>query len=270
MQWATGQTFEILAIGNGEFMHRVFLALSMLWSSGMFASLGAIGLLVGLIGLGPQSVIAGGQRMDIGSLFLGFILWLLFFAGGATVQVQEVGYSRPGSTLPGTWVVDNVPFGVAATGWLVSNVGKRVTEKMEQAYGLVDEEQSVLKTGHGRTLEWATSSPPPQYNFAFTPVVHEIDAWWDMKKHSYQRPTAGFKAVHMPKNTATGVVISALSLVLGFALIWHMWPLTIASFAAIVLAAIVHTFNYQRDYHIPAHEVSAVEARRTEQLAQSA
>ncbi|MBU5894940.1 cytochrome o ubiquinol oxidase subunit I, partial [Vibrio cholerae O1] len=44
----------------------------------------------------------------------------------------------------------------------------------------------------GRTLEWATSSPPPQYNFAFTPVVHEIDAWWDMKKHGYQRPLTGF------------------------------------------------------------------------------
>jgi len=134
MQWATGQTFEILAIGNGEFMHRVFLALSMLWSSGVFASLGGLGLLIGLIGLGPQTIAAGGQRMDIGSLFLGFILWLLFFAGGATVKVQEVGYNHPGLTAPLTWVVDNVPFGIAATGWLVSNVGKVVTEKMEQAY----------------------------------------------------------------------------------------------------------------------------------------
>ena len=34
----------------------------------------------------------------------------------------------------------------------------------------------------GRTLEWSTSSPPPPYNFAFTPVVHDLDAWWDMKK----------------------------------------------------------------------------------------
>jgi cytochrome o ubiquinol oxidase subunit 1 len=29
---------------------------------------------------------------------------------------------------------------------------------------------------NGRTLEWATSSPPPDYNFAFTPVVHDNDA----------------------------------------------------------------------------------------------
>ena len=120
---------------------------------------------------------------------------------------------------------------------------------------------------NGRTLEWATSSPPPAYNFAFTPVVHDVDAWWDMKKHGYQRPLGGFQAIHMPSNTAAGVVISVLSLVWGFALIWHMWPLAIGSFAAIVLASIVHTFNYQRDHHIPAVEVIATEDARTRQLA---
>jgi cytochrome o ubiquinol oxidase subunit 1 len=34
----------------------------------------------------------------------------------------------------------------------------------------------------GRTLEWSTSSPPPDYNFAFTPLVHDLDAWADMKQ----------------------------------------------------------------------------------------
>lgn len=118
-----------------------------------------------------------------------------------------------------------------------------------------------------RTLEWATSSPPPQYNFAFTPVAHEIDAWWDMKKHGYQRPLAGFQPIHMPANTGAGVVIAGLATVLGFALIWHMWPLAILSFAATVLASIIHTFNYKRDYYIPAAEVSATEDARTQQLA---
>ena len=118
-----------------------------------------------------------------------------------------------------------------------------------------------------RTLEWSTSSPPPDYNFAFTPVVHEIDAWWDMKKHGYQRPLGGFASIHMPANTGSGAVISALSLVLGFALIWHMWLLAGASFAALLLAAIVHTFNYQRDFYIPASEVAASEEARTLQLA---
>ncbi|ACM33704.1 cytochrome o ubiquinol oxidase subunit I [[Acidovorax] ebreus] len=119
----------------------------------------------------------------------------------------------------------------------------------------------------GRTLEWATSSPPPQYNFAFTPVAHEIDAWWDMKKHGYKRPLTGFQPVHMPANTGAGVVIAALSTVFGFAMIWHMWPLAVASFAATVLASIIHTFNYKRDYYIPAAEVAATEDARTKQLA---
>nr|WP_066272274.1 cytochrome o ubiquinol oxidase subunit I [Hydrogenophaga palleronii] len=119
----------------------------------------------------------------------------------------------------------------------------------------------------GRTLEWATSSPPPAYNFAFTPVVHDIDAWWDMKRFGYQRPLTGFQAIHMPSNTAAGVVLSTLSLIWGFALIWHMWPLAIGSFAAIVLASIVHTFNYKRDFYIPAAEVTTTENARTQQLA---
>ena len=119
----------------------------------------------------------------------------------------------------------------------------------------------------GRTLEWATSSPPPQYNFAFTPVVHDIDAWWDMKKHSYQRPLTGFQPIHMPANTGAGVVISGLSLVLGFALIWHIWWLAGVSFAAVIVASIIHTFNYKRDFYIPAAEVVATEEARTLQLA---
>ncbi|WP_367068266.1 cytochrome o ubiquinol oxidase subunit I [Oryzisolibacter sp. LB2S] len=118
-----------------------------------------------------------------------------------------------------------------------------------------------------RTLEWATSSPPPQYNFAFTPVAHEIDAWWDMKKHGYKRPLTGFQPIHMPANTGAGVVIAGLSTLFGFAMIWHMWPLAIASFAATVLASIIHTFNYKRDYYIPAAEVAATEHARTQQLA---
>ena len=118
----------------------------------------------------------------------------------------------------------------------------------------------------GRTLEWSTSSPPPAYNFAFTPVVRDTDAWADMKLHGFRRAAGGFLPIHMPKNTAAGVVLAAISLVLGFALVWHIWWLAIASSVALVIATIVHTFNYQRDYNIPAAEVASTEAARTRQL----
>ena len=123
---------------------------------------------------------------------------------------------------------------------------------------------------HGRTLEWSTSSPPPAYNFAFTPVVHEVDAWAHMKKHGAERPLDGFIPIHMPKNTGTGVVISAISVVLGFALVWHIWWLAIVSLVAIIGVSIAHTFNYNRDYYIPASDVMEVEAERTKLLATQA
>jgi cytochrome o ubiquinol oxidase subunit I len=120
---------------------------------------------------------------------------------------------------------------------------------------------------NARTLEWSTASPPPDYNFAFTPIVHDTDAWHDMKQHGAQRPTAGFRPIHMPKNTGAGFVIAMLATAWGYAVIWHMWLPAAVSFVAMLVAAIVHTFNYDRDFHIPADEVTRSEEARTRALA---
>ena len=122
----------------------------------------------------------------------------------------------------------------------------------------------------GRTLEWATSSPPPAYNFAMTPLIHDTDTWADMKARGYKRPTSGFEAIHMPSNTGAGVILSVLSMVCGLAMIWYIWWLAVASFVAIIAVAIAHSFNYRRDYYIPAAEVQATEDARTAELAQAA
>lgn len=120
----------------------------------------------------------------------------------------------------------------------------------------------------GRTLEWSTSSPPPDYNFAFTPVVHDHDGWYDMKNRGYERPLTGFKPIHMPKNTGTGVILAGISVVLAFALIWYIWWLAALSFIAIIAVSIVHTFNYNRDFFIPAATVAATEDTRSKLLAE--
>jgi cytochrome o ubiquinol oxidase subunit 1 len=120
---------------------------------------------------------------------------------------------------------------------------------------------------NARTLEWSTSSPPPEYNFAFTPVVHDHDSWYDMKNRGYTRPREGFKPIHMPKNTGTGVILGALSVVFGFAMIWYMWWLVVLSALAMLVVTIGHTFNYKRDFYIPADEVVETEGKRTEMLA---
>ncbi|MDH3027832.1 cytochrome o ubiquinol oxidase subunit I [Methylobacterium fujisawaense] len=118
----------------------------------------------------------------------------------------------------------------------------------------------------GRTLEWSTSSPPPDYNFAFTPVVHDSDAWWDMKNRGFDRPLKGYKPIHMPKNTATGAILAGLNFAFGLAMVWYVWWLAALTFVAIFVVAIAHTFNYNRDYYIPADVVSRTEGQRTREL----
>ena len=60
--------------------------------------------------------------------------------------------------------------------------------------------------------------------------------------------------------------IAALSMVMGFGIIWHMWLLTGVSFVAMMAAIIVHTFNYKRDFYISAEEVTRTENARTKLL----
>jgi cytochrome o ubiquinol oxidase subunit 1 len=88
-----------------------------------------------------------------------------------------------------------------------------------------------------------------------------------MKRRGYRRPLAGFKAIHMPSNTGTGIILAGLSTTMAFGLIWYMWWLAAASFVALLAVAIGHTFNYHRDFDIPADEVVRVERAHTELLA---
>jgi len=119
---------------------------------------------------------------------------------------------------------------------------------------------------NGRTLEWSTASPPPAYNFAFTPIVHDNDAWAHMKQHQHARPQQGFIPIHMPRNTGAGFALATLSALFGFSMIWHMWAIGGACFALLLGTVIVHTFNYDRDYYVPADAVNRIELARTRQL----
>jgi len=50
-------------------------------------------------------------------------------------------------------------------------------------------------------------------------------------------------------------------------MIWYVWWLAILAFVGIVAVVIVHSFNYARDFHIPAAKVTAIEDARTAVLA---
>ncbi|MBB3347039.1 cytochrome o ubiquinol oxidase subunit I [Sphingomonas sp. BK069] len=159
-------------------------------------------------------------------------------------------------------------FVIAAIGALIIAAG--IGAMLMQFYvSIRDREKLRDFTGdpwNGRTLEWATSSPPPAYNFAFSPVIHDLDAWHDMKQRKAERPTEGFRAIHMPKNTGAGIILAGLSTVFGVAMIWYIWWLAALAFVALLAVAIGHTFNYDRDFHIPAEDVVKNEDVRTRAL----
>jgi cytochrome o ubiquinol oxidase subunit 1 len=123
----------------------------------------------------------------------------------------------------------------------------------------------------GRTLEWATSSPPPEYNFARIPVVHDLDAFTDMKEKgiAYERPDR-YHDILMPKNTVKGLFIGALAFLFGFAMIWYIWWLALLSALGILLTVISRATDEDIETVIPAAEVERTENERYRQLASAA
>ena len=121
---------------------------------------------------------------------------------------------------------------------------------------------------NGRTLEWATSSPPAVYNFAIIPVVHDIDAFRDMKEKgiAYKRPER-YHDIEMPKNTAKGFLIGALTFLFGFSMIWYIWWLAVLSFLGMLFTVIARACDDDTEYVIPAAEVERIENERYAQLA---
>lgn len=119
----------------------------------------------------------------------------------------------------------------------------------------------------GRTLEWSTSSPVPFYNFATQPQVESRDAFWDEKEKgiAYKKP-AKYEEIHMPKNTAAGLVIGVFSLIFGFAMIWHIWWMAIVGFAGMIISFIAKSFDTDVDYYVPVAEIEAIESKRFDEL----
>ena len=117
--------------------------------------------------------------------------------------------------------------------------------------------------GDGRTLEWSTSSPAADYNFAIIPEVKEIDDFARMKEDrtAYKRPEKYYPIV-MPKNKPYGAILGGLSIACGFAMVWYIWWLAVASFIGIVATVIYFGFDDDNEYVIPSEEVKRIEDER--------
>jgi len=163
---------------------------------------------------------------------------------------------------------------VAVIGVLIIAVGV-VLQILQFIVSVRDRKHNMDTTGdawgEGRTLEWSTSSPPPFYNFAVIPTVHGRHAFWDMKHGDESadsrlgrrlKSAPRYEDIHMPKSTGMGFYIGGASFVMGFALVWHIWWLAALGLAAIIVLAMVRSFDYETEYYVPKEEVAKIEAAR--------
>ena len=117
------------------------------------------------------------------------------------------------------------------------------------------------KTGDpwdGRSLEWATSSPPPVYNFAVLPDVHGEEAYWAVKSRALEqhrlREEPHYEAIEIPLNSPTGFVCAFFSTVVGFAMIWHIWWMAIVGLVGAFATFEVFAWRDRVEYEVSAEE----------------
>lgn len=152
---------------------------------------------------------------------------------------------------------------VAAFGIIFILIGI-ILQNLQLIISIRDRKKNQDTTGdpwNGRTLEWETSSPPPFYNFAFTPEVHERDPFWVMKhkKHHPKATPPTYQPLHMPIDTGMGLYIGTFSFFFGFGLIWHIWWLAILGILGIFVCAIIRLSIDVTDETVPAAKIAKVE-----------
>jgi cytochrome o ubiquinol oxidase subunit I len=118
----------------------------------------------------------------------------------------------------------------------------------------------------GRSLEWATASPPPAFNFAVLPNVHGEEPYWEIKQRAIEslHPPAEprYEPIEMPRNSPTGFITAFFATITGFALIWHIWWLVGVGLAAAYAVFVWFAWRDVEEYRIPAEEVARLDRMR--------
>jgi len=128
---------------------------------------------------------------------------------------------------------------------------------------------------NGRSLEWATPSPPPAFNFAVLPNIQGEEAYWGMKQRALQQarlseePT--YADIEVPRNSPTGFVCAFFATFMGFALIWHIWWMVGLAALGAYATFVVFAWRDEDEYIIPAETVARIDranrSARSEALA---
>ena len=119
---------------------------------------------------------------------------------------------------------------------------------------------------NGRTLEWSTASPPPAYNFAVLPEVESLDAFWVMKQKGSARLRERYESIETPSNSANGFVTAFFAVVIGFAMIWHIWWMAIFGVACAAATLLAFGWSERVDHKISGEQLANAERVRLQPL----
>jgi cytochrome o ubiquinol oxidase subunit 1 len=124
---------------------------------------------------------------------------------------------------------------------------------------------------NGRSLEWATPSPPPVFNFAVTPRVEAQEAYGGVKERALEAMLGdepAYAEIEMPRNSPTGFVCAFFATIMGFALIWHIWWMVALATLGAYATFVAFAWRDRDEYVIPAQTVAQVD--RAYRIARSA
>lgn len=80
-----------------------------------------------------------------------------------------------------------------------------------------------------RTLEWATSNPPKEYNFGYTPVINARDQAWESKYGPEEKKMGKIApdehGIHMPDQSWWPLILSFGLFIAGMGVIFHGQPM---------------------------------------------
>ncbi|MCR8994230.1 cytochrome c oxidase subunit I [Brevibacillus laterosporus] len=121
--------------------------------------------------------------------------------------------------------------------------------------------KAVADPWDGRTLEWSIPSPAPEYNFAQTPRVRGLDAFWveKMAGNKAMTPAEPLGPIHMPSPSVLPFLMSVGMFIAGFGFIYHKYVLVFAGLGLFFLCMFARSIKDDHGFHIEVDEIKETE-----------